>query len=161
MTKQRINTPGVTPHVTKSLITFIKVLRQDQIHWLIQFWVNQKQNSNKIESNSWSKSRNPQIWVSKFLCISWSIVREQTIAPCSNFINSWSFNQIHQISFKFNTLNLSWFLIQIPSRNLKSYNKESCSLFQNIQIHVFFEIFREREGPLLIKSNSNQFANLI
>jgi hypothetical protein len=29
---------------------------------------------------------------------------------------------------------------------------ESCSLFHNLQIHILFEIFKDREGPVMIKS---------
>jgi hypothetical protein len=36
--------------------------------------------------------------------------------------------------------------------NFENSNKESCSLFQQLQIHILFEIFAAREGSLWIKS---------
>jgi hypothetical protein len=44
------------------------------------------------------------------------------------------------------------FLIQILSRILKSSNKENCSLFDSIQIHILFKIFGAQKVHLLIKS---------
>jgi hypothetical protein len=35
---------------------------------------------------------------------------------------------------------------------LKFFNEESCSLFQNLQTHILFEIFRAREDHLWIES---------
>jgi hypothetical protein len=60
--------------------------------------------------------------------------------------------KIESNSIEIQTLQLPWFLIQILSRILKSSNKEIRSLSQELHIHILFEIFKEQEGPLLIKS---------
>jgi hypothetical protein len=90
--------------------------------------------------------------MSKLLFMSWCVILVQTIAPCSNFINSWKFQEVLPKSIEFQTLNLPWFLIQILPQILKSSNKENCSLFDSLQIHILFEIFGVRKVHLLIKS---------
>jgi hypothetical protein len=52
----------------------------------------------------------------------------------------------------FQTLELSWILIQILDRILENSNKEGCSLFNSVQVHILFEIFQAREVHLLLKS---------
>jgi hypothetical protein len=54
--------------------------------------------------------------------------------------------------YQIQTLEASLFLIQNPIPIYGSSNKESCFLFQNLQIHILFENFRIWEGPLLIES---------
>jgi hypothetical protein len=58
----------------------------------------------------------------------------------------------YQILMNFKPQTLLHFLIQILSRILKSSNKENCSLFDSIQIHILFKNFGAREVHLLIKS---------
>jgi hypothetical protein len=63
-------------------------------------------------------------------------------SPQPNFIHSWK-KQSNSIKFYWisnSRTNLD-FLIQIIFRHWKSSNKESCSLFQMLQIHILFEIF--------------------
>jgi hypothetical protein len=45
-----------------------------------------------------------------------------------------------------------WFLTQIPFRILKNSNKEICSFFNYLHIHLLFGNFCAREGNLLIES---------
>jgi hypothetical protein len=80
------------------------------------------------------------------------VIQVQSGSLNSNCNNSRSFDQIHQISFEFKHLEHSSILIQILDRILKCSNKESCSLFQNLQIHILFEFIQNLEGPLLINS---------
>jgi hypothetical protein len=49
--------------------------------------------------------------------------------------------KIQSNSIEIQTLELPCFLIQILSRNLKSRNKGSYSLFQKLQIHILFDFF--------------------
>jgi hypothetical protein len=73
----------------------------------------------------------------------------------SSKCNQEPLNQIPSIlpnSIAFQTLELPQFLIQILFGIPKRSNKENCSLFQKIQMHILFEIFRAWERPLLIKS---------
>jgi exosome complex RNA-binding protein Rrp4 len=40
---------------------------------------------------------------------------------------------------------------------LRSFNKESCSLAQNLTKYILVQIFLAREGHVWIKSNLNEF----
>jgi hypothetical protein len=62
------------------------------------------------------------------------------------------FTRILPNSIEFQTLELSQYLIQIPSGILKNSNKESCTLFNSIQFHILFKKFQAQEVYLLIKS---------
>jgi hypothetical protein len=76
-----------------------------------------------------------------------------TGAPCSSFTNSRKF-QSNSIKFHLNSTPRTFpdFLNSILSRILKSYNKESCSLFQHIHTQILFENFQARESHLWIDS---------
>jgi hypothetical protein len=56
--------------------------------------------------------------------------------------------QIQPNSIKFQTLELPRILIQILSQILESFTKESCFLFNSIQIRNLFENFLPREDIL-------------
>jgi hypothetical protein len=66
------------------------------------------------------------------------IIQVQSGSPSPNYSNSGNFDQIHQSSFEFKHQEPSLFFVQILDRILKTSNKESCSLFQNLQIHILF-----------------------
>jgi hypothetical protein len=90
----------------------------------------------------------------QILFMIWCGIRVQLGDSCSNFISSWKF----QSNFiDFHTLGLPWFIIQILSQILKSYNKEICSLFDSLQILILFVIFQAGKGNLWV----NQFKSLL
>jgi hypothetical protein len=67
-----------------------------------------------------------------------------------------NFTQILPNSIEFQTLQLPQFLIQILSGILKSSTKESCPLFNSLQIHILFENFQARKLYLLIELIQNR-----
>jgi hypothetical protein len=118
-----------------------QALNQALIMWLSQILIIPKPNSIEFESNSGSKSRKLTNWISKFL--SWvgvsSRCNQETLNQISSILKN--FTQILPNSIKFQTLELPQFIIQILSGILKSSNKESCSLFNSLQIHILFANF--------------------
>jgi hypothetical protein len=102
-----------------------------------------------FESNSWSKS-------SKLMNLNFQTPFHELM--CHPSTNSSSLFKLHQIlkipinSIKFQTLKLPWISIQVLSWILKRSNKESCSLFNSLQICVLFEIVGAWEGYVLIES---------
>jgi hypothetical protein len=52
-----------------------------------------------------------------------------------------------------------WFLVQILGRILKSSNKESCSLFNSLHIHILYENFQACEVYLLTESIQIKYKN--
>jgi hypothetical protein len=81
------------------------------------------------------------------------IIQVQSGSSSSNCSNSGSFEQIHQISFEFKCLE-PFLIFNSDSRlNFKSFNKESCSLFNFVHNHILLEISRIQEVHLLIESS--------
>jgi hypothetical protein len=89
---------------------------------------------------------------SKLSFMSWSILQVQSEAYISNCVNPWNSKQIQPNSIGYQTLELPWILIQILVRIFKSSNKESCSLFNSLQIHILFEFFWGLQDLLLTES---------
>jgi hypothetical protein len=99
------------------------------------------------------KSRDPKFWNSKLLPMSLFTIQVQSGSSSLNCSNSESFDQIHQISFKLKHLE-PFLIFNSNSRlNFEKSNKESCSLFNFLHIHILIEIFRIREVHLLIESS--------
>jgi hypothetical protein len=91
----------------------------------------------------------------------WSQYHRQSGVKKVHFPNSkkiWKFpNEFHSSFIKIQGIEISQILIQILCRIMKSYIKESCYLFNSLQVHNLFGIFRAREGIFWIISFSNQF----
>jgi hypothetical protein len=142
----------VTPHVMNSLTFVLSIIIMHQSRLLIKFLLT-KRISNWSQFKSLRESQEiPNFWIPN--SFSW--------ADLSSMCNQELLVQIYQFlkipikiesnSIEIQTLQLPWFLIQILSWILKSSNKEIRSLSQELHIHILFEIFKEQEGPLLIKS---------
>jgi hypothetical protein len=141
---------AVTPCVMVFLITFIKVLIKNQIYWLIQFQIAkvkiQIKFSKQVDRLTNCNSK-LLLWVDQP-----SMCKQELLVQISSILgNSIKFYWIS------NPRASLIFLIQIIPQILKHSNNGSCSFFQNLQIHILFEIFFQVDKAIFC---SNQFKSI-
>jgi hypothetical protein len=122
----------VTPRVTKSFITFIRLLNNRIRMNLNQLLRASQENLKTLNSKFFS-------WVD----VSSKCKQELLVQVSSILANP---NQILSNFIEIQSLELPWILIQCLSWILKCSNNKSSSLFKSLQIHILFGSFRAREG---------------